>query len=104
MFGNVASASLRVDTGAFAEPKPELDWVLEEITRSEMQWCPEEDSNLHASRRQYLKLVRLPIPPSGLSGMSSRDAAPSCQLDAGALELARGHMGGAGRPRDSGKS
>lgn len=44
MFGNVASASLRVDTGAFAEPKPELDWVLEEITRSEMQWCPEEDA------------------------------------------------------------
>ena len=30
------------------------------------KWCPEEDSNLHASRRQYLKLVRLPIPPSGL--------------------------------------
>ena len=29
------------------------------------KWCPEEDSNLHASRRQYLKLVRLPIPPSG---------------------------------------
>ena len=31
------------------------------------KWCPEEDSNLHASRRQYLKLVRLPIPPSGPS-------------------------------------
>ena len=28
-------------------------------------WCPEEDSNLHASRRCYLKAVRLPIPPSG---------------------------------------
>lgn len=38
MFGQVASASLRVDTGAFAEPepKPELDWGLEEITRSEV--------------------------------------------------------------------
>ena len=30
-----------------------------------LQWCPEEDSNLHASRRQNLNLVRLPIPPSG---------------------------------------
>ena len=28
-------------------------------------WCPEEDSNLHASRRQNLNLVRLPISPSG---------------------------------------
>src|SRR5450631_371869 len=28
-------------------------------------WCPEEDSNLHGVTRQYLKLVRLPIPPSG---------------------------------------
>lgn len=36
MFGQVASASLRVDTGAFAESKPELDWGLEEITRSEV--------------------------------------------------------------------
>ncbi len=31
----------------------------------EVLWCPEEDSNLHASRRCYLKAVRLPIPPSG---------------------------------------
>ena len=30
-----------------------------------LKWCPEEDSNLHASRRCYLKAVRLPIPPSG---------------------------------------
>ncbi len=29
-------------------------------------WCREEDSNLHGSPRQYLKLVRLPIPPSRL--------------------------------------
>jgi hypothetical protein len=28
-------------------------------------WCPEEDSNLHALQRWYLKPVRLPIPPSG---------------------------------------
>jgi hypothetical protein len=30
-----------------------------------MNWCPEEDSNLHALQRWYLKPVRLPIPPSG---------------------------------------
>ncbi len=29
------------------------------------KWCPEEDSNLHALQRWYLKPVRLPIPPSG---------------------------------------
>ena len=28
-------------------------------------WCPEEDSNLHALRHWYLKPARLPIPPSG---------------------------------------
>jgi hypothetical protein len=29
-------------------------------------WCPKEDSNLHDLRRYHLKVVRLPIPPSGL--------------------------------------
>ena len=29
-------------------------------------WCPEQDSNLHTSRRCHLKAVRLPISPSGL--------------------------------------
>lgn len=29
-------------------------------------WCPEEDSNLHASRHTDLNRARLPIPPSGL--------------------------------------
>ena len=33
-----------------------------------VQWCPREDSNLHGFTRQYLKLVRLPIPPPGQSG------------------------------------
>lgn len=28
-------------------------------------WCPGEDSNPHGVTRQYLKLVRLPIPPPG---------------------------------------
>ena len=28
-------------------------------------WCPEEDSNLHALQHRYLKPARLPIPPSG---------------------------------------
>ncbi len=42
-------------------------WLPRQRTANRCQsWCPEEDSNLHASRRQYLKLVRLPIPPSGL--------------------------------------
>ena len=40
-------------------------------------WCPEEDSNLHASRRCYLKAVRLPIPPSG----------PARHMHAEALQL-----------------
>src|SRR5690606_17650613 len=35
------------------------------IIRCPETWCPEEDSNLHGVTRQYLKLVRLPIPPSG---------------------------------------
>ena len=35
------------------------------ISAARANWCPEEDSNLHALRRCYLKAVRLPIPPSG---------------------------------------
>ena len=31
-----------------------------------IRWCPEEDSNLHASRHTDLNRARLPIPPSGL--------------------------------------
>jgi hypothetical protein len=30
-----------------------------------INWCPEEDSNLHIFRYRYLKPARLPIPPSG---------------------------------------
>jgi len=30
---------------------------LRSINGRENKWCPEEDSNLHASRRQYLKLA-----------------------------------------------
>lgn len=30
-----------------------------------IQWCPEEDSNLHALRHTDLNRARLPIPPSG---------------------------------------
>ncbi len=40
-------------------------------------WCGREDSNLHALRRQPLKLVRLPIPPRPRAGkrrLSSRPA------------------------------
>ena len=29
--------------------------------------CPEQDSNLHASRHTHLKRARLPIPPPGLN-------------------------------------
>ena len=31
-------------------------------------WCPEQDSNLHASRHTHLKRARLPIPPPGHFG------------------------------------
>jgi gluconokinase len=37
------------------------------------KWCPEEDSNLHALQRCYLKAVRLPIPPSGQSAARVTD-------------------------------
>ena len=30
-----------------------------------LPWCPEQDSNLHASRHTHLKRARLPIPPPG---------------------------------------
>src|SRR5450759_3898482 len=31
-----------------------------------LNWCPEEDSNLHTLRHTDLNRARLPIPPSGL--------------------------------------
>ena len=31
--------------------------------RKPLTWCPEQDSNLHASRHTHLKRARLPIPP-----------------------------------------
>jgi hypothetical protein len=37
-----------------------------------VKWCPERDSNPYASRRQYLKLVRLPIPPPGHGELAGR--------------------------------
>ncbi len=43
------------------------------------KWCPEEDSNLHALQRQHLKLVRLPIPPSGHWGADIGEALARCQ-------------------------
>jgi hypothetical protein len=46
-------------------------------------WCREEDSNLHGVTRQYLKLVRLPIPPSRHERQSRR----------GKLKLAVGFKG-----------
>ena len=33
--------------------------------RKPLTWCPEQDSNLHASRHTHLKRARLPIPPPG---------------------------------------
>ena len=42
------------------------DCLIKEFIK---RWCPEEDSNLHALRRWYLKPVRLPIPPSGPKSM-----------------------------------
>ena len=33
--------------------------------RKPLIWCPEQDSNLHASRHTHLKRARLPIPPPG---------------------------------------
>ena len=33
--------------------------------RNPLTWCPEQDSNLHASRHTHLKRARLPIPPPG---------------------------------------
>ncbi len=57
-------------------------------------WCPEEDSNLHALRRQYLKLVRLPIPPSG-------HWARAIRIGGGAVkrEVGRGLRGGSANRR-----
>jgi hypothetical protein len=41
--------------------------VFRQLELSEAgNWCPEEDSNLHASRHTDLNRARLPIPPSGL--------------------------------------
>ena len=40
--------------------KPE--WPATRSSKSE-EWCGRRDSNSHASRRWYLKPVRLPIPP-----------------------------------------
>ena len=39
-----------------------------------LPWCPEQDSNLHASRHTHLKRARLPIPPPGqkVSNISKR--------------------------------
>ncbi len=33
--------------------------------RAILNWCPEEDSNLHTLRHTDLNRARLPIPPSG---------------------------------------
>ena len=38
-------------------------------------WCPEQDSNLHASRHTHLKRARLPIPPPGHSHRRDTDGA-----------------------------
>ena len=47
----------------FEEQKPKKPLYMH--TTACCVWCPREDSNLHGVTRQYLKLVRLPIPPPG---------------------------------------
>src|SRR3954470_9312892 len=42
---------------------PKKDLALSALTLE--SWCPARDSNPHASRRQDLNLLRLPIPPAG---------------------------------------
>jgi hypothetical protein len=58
--GNKKPANRRV-SGCF------VDVVGRPETRC---WCPKEDSNLHDRSRYHLKVVRLPIPPSG-QGLAS---------------------------------
>jgi hypothetical protein len=50
---------------ALSEPGRVAGERQQTIRFLEKKWCPEEDSNLHALQRCYLKAVRLPIPPSG---------------------------------------
>ena len=38
---------------------------LHHVKQIEQKKCPEQDSNLHASRHTHLKRARLPIPPPG---------------------------------------
>ena len=40
--------------------------------RNSCEQCPEQDSNLHASRHTHLKRARLPIPPPGQSLIQRR--------------------------------
>ena len=73
-----------------------------------VKWCPEEDSNLHDVTRQYLKLVRLPIPPSGHTVAPARHDRARWRVRAGdvvegavSVNLKRAEFG-VGRERPSG--
>ena len=55
LIGNVGEITNNRANGAKQKTRPEPGLFV---------WCREEDSNLHGVTRQYLKLVRLPIPPS----------------------------------------
>ena len=45
---------------------PALIFIIDELN-----WCPEQDSNLHVAKHSHLKRARLPIPPSGLKPVGS---------------------------------
>jgi methionine-S-sulfoxide reductase len=68
-------------TAIFALDSAQRQLAEAQVAKAEAalgNWCPEEDSNLHALRRWYLKPVRLPIPPSGREARC-KEAAGQCQ-------------------------
>ena len=65
------SASTDFATWAFYRSFPKKDLSQNNKIRTSVQWCPEQDSNLHAVNRHYpLKVACLPISPSGLDYVS----------------------------------
>ena len=46
-----------------------------------IEWCPGEDSNLHASRHTDLNRARLPIPPPGPAAGAAAGRCVECAAD-----------------------
>ena len=61
--------------------------------------CPGEDSNLHALRRYHLKVVRLPVPPPGLSSPFGGRKYRALPTGGQPQRTPRKSRGGASRPR-----